>query len=271
MVEFEPRFSTFGTAPESPPDPRDFKARAYLGRARLNLSDLPDEVGVVNADLHRRWLPISDQGYEGSCTGHAMRNVKGVNERRLRTTSSRGRVPDFGPRGIYTLAKQVGGYPDEEGAYMRDVTKAVHQFGVPREKDWPYVPVFTPDGAEQDIGTPTPRWLQWARPWAIGVYARAMTLEEMLFSLHQVGPLFSAMNLTETFMDPAADGTVSAPAGQELGGHAMAFLSAKQSTRKFLVANSWGTGWGLGGYCWIPFDHFLGVPHEAWTVPDSVA
>lgn len=265
-MKAEPRFSRFGTAPESPHDDRDHEIRTYLA-GRPQAATLPDEVGTINAEIHRRWLPITDQGQEGSCTGHAMRNTKGVNERRHRSTSARGRVPDFSPRGAYHLAKQEGGYPDEEGAYMRDVVKAANHIGVPREKDWPYVAM--PPGP---AGDPISRWLQYARPWKIGAYARTRTLEEMLTSLQQIGPLFIAMSLHESFFEPDSRGYIPAPSGQDVGGHAMCLLAAKQSERRFLVANSWGTSWGTGGYCWVDFDHFLTqVPSESWSIPDYVA
>jgi hypothetical protein len=268
---FNPRFSRFGTAPESPPDDRDFSIRGFLsGPASLAALDLPDEVGTLNAEVHREFLPITDQGQEGSCTGHAMRNVKGVNERRARPRWRRRAVPDFSPRGLYVNGKREGGYPDEEGAYMRDVASAANKLGAPREKDWPYIPSFDARGRAQDIGEPVSRWLQWARPWTIGAYARVRTLEEMLVTLHQVGPLFIAMDLTESFMHPAANGYIQAnPTGTALGGHATALLAAKRSERRFLCANSWGTGWGVGGYYWLDFDHFLTKARsEAWAIPD---
>lgn len=271
---FEPRFSTFGTAPESPEDERDYEMKPLLARASIpaKAADLPDEVGRVNADVHRAYLPITDQGSEGSCTGHGLRNVKGVNERRWRRASAARTVPDFGPRGIYTLGKQVGGYPDDEGAYLRDVLKAANQMGTPRDKDWPYVPRLDNNGAEQGIGKPVPRWLQYARPWVIGTYARVRTLDEMLATLQNVGPLYFAMSLTESFMEPDSNGYIpKTPFGESLGGHCMGILAAKQSERRFLVANSWGTGWGVDGYCWLDFDHLLTKARgEVWAVPDAI-
>lgn len=262
------RFSRFGTLPESPLDERDYKVRAYLAKA-TDTSSLPDEVGSINAEIHKEYLPITDQGQEGSCTGHAMRNTKGVNERRWRSPSKALKVPDFSPRGIYTLGKQVGGYPDEEGAYVRDVAKAAATIGVPREKDWPYVADKSDSGTTQDIGKPSSRWLQYSHPWEIGVYAQATTLEDMLLSLHQIGPLFMAMELHESFYTPGPTGYVSPPTGAVIGGHSMCILMAKQSERRFMFANSWGTGWGASGYGWLDFDHFLtGVPSEAWSIPD---
>lgn len=274
MTDFEPRFSVYGTAPESPPDDRDFEIRPMLARAGAAVGDipLPDEVGTINAEIHRRWLALTDQGAEGACTGHGLRNVKGTSECRWRTSSARARVPDFGPRGIYTLGKETGGYPDEEGAYLRDVLKAANQTGTAREKDWPYVPRFSDSGAAQDIGAPTARWRQYARPWRIGAYARVRTLDEMLTTLHTVGPLYFAMEVTESFVHTGADGLVPPnPFGEDLGGHCMCILSAKQSDRRFLVANSWGTGWGAQGYCLLDFDHLLSrAQGEVWAVPDAI-
>jgi hypothetical protein len=204
-----------------------------------------------------------------NCTGWAYRNVKTTMERSQRTGSRRARVPEFGPRGIYHLAKKVGGYPDEEGAYMRDVLKAADTHGSPREIDWPYVPHSDATGVH-DIGVPKMRWLTNAKRWQIGAYARLRTIEEMLVSLHTVGPLFIAMNLTDSFFTPQDNGDIDPPSGSDHGGHAMAAIAANRTRRRLLVANSWSTSWGLAGFCWVDFDHFLSARSEAWVIPDSL-
>lgn len=264
-------FSRFGTAPESPPDQRDHLITAYV-RNIQRASTLPDEVGLANVDAHKGFVGVTDQMQEGSCTGHAARNTKTTLEVRHRSGSgAKRRVPHHGPRGIYTLGKQIGGYPEEEGAYMRDVCKAMHHFGVPREADWPYQAHTDNAGRQRDTGQPRQRWLTNARRWRIGSYARVRTLDQMLTALHTVGPLFMAMTLHENFIAPDPEGIIPEPSGPELGGHAMCILAATQSTRRFFVVNSWGTGWGLAGYCWISFDHFLTkAASEAWTIPDFV-
>lgn len=261
-------FSKFGTAPRSPRDDRDHLIQSYLP-ARLAASELPEEVGTENIKFYPG---IRDQGGEGSCTGFAYRSVKGTIERRQRRIPSKVKtVPDFGPRGIYNLAKQIGGYPEEEGAYMRDVVRAAYNFGSPREKDWPYTPHTSPKGKTQDTGKPVGRWQTYAKGWKIGNYAKAKTLDNMLVFLHHAGPLFMAMDLHENFMEPGPNGIIPAPDGELLGGHAMAIIAANQSTKQFYVANNWGTEWGLEGFCWISFDHFLEKSDsEAWAIPDSL-
>jgi Papain family cysteine protease len=262
-------FSKFGTAPVSPKDDRDHLIQAYMP-STLSAADLPDEVGSLNV---KAYPGIRTQEQEGACTGFAYRGVKGTMERRVRKTASKMKsVPDFGPRGIYTLAKQVGGYPDEEGAYLRDVVKAGALYGSPREKDWPYVPHVSDYGKTQEIGQPAKRWLTYSKPWGIGAYAQARTLENMLVFLEHAGPLFIAMSLTENFFEPDANGVIPEPSGAEVGGHALALIAAKQSTRQFYVANSWGPKWGADGFCWISYDHFMvKSDSEAWAIPDALS
>lgn len=251
------RFSAFGTAPTSPPDERDHGARRYLRMAAApRAKDLGNVVGLANV----RYYPgIRDQSFEGSCTGFDMRGVRGTQERRQRKRK-RG-VPEFGPRGIYNLAKEMGGYPNEEGAYMRDVAKAVAHHGTPREIDWPYI--------AQQPGAPDKDFAARAKHWAISGYGQCRTIGEMISALEGVGPLFAAMDLHENFLATGSDGKVASPSGSSIGGHAMCFLAADQDTREFLVANSWGTNWGNAGYCTITFDHFLKVDSEAWVIYDA--
>lgn len=269
MLDSRLPFSKFGTAPHSPPDDRDHTIDRYLtGPTPL----LPDEIG------YRSWLAypgIRDQGWEGACTGFDFRGVKGTMERLAKSKAGRGvktmsRVPDFGPRGIYHLAKQVGGYPNGEGAYLRDVLKAAQQYGSPRESDWPYVANTGPDGPH-DIGQPDGDFYRNAQHWKIGAYARLNTLEEMLRCLHEIGPIFAAITVYTSFFDTGSDGVVPPISGKEEGGHALCFAAASQSRRAFLVPNSWGPSWGWNGWCWIPFDYYFQVDGEAWSIPDHVA
>lgn len=262
-------FSKWGTAPESPKDDRDHSISQYLPKT-IRASALPMEVGLENVEAHRI-IGITNQMGEGSCTGHGGRNTKTTMEiRKRKTRSAKKAVPVHSPRGIYHLAKQVGGYPDEEGAYMRDVVKAMANFGVPREKDWPYVAHTNDQGRTQEIGEPVKRWLTNAKRWQIGAYSQARTLDQMLTWLHTQGPLFMAMSLHDNFFDHDPEGIIPEPKGNQVGGHAMCILAADQSTKRFYVPNSWDVGWGKDGYCWITFDHFLSkTPHEAWAIHDA--
>jgi C1A family cysteine protease len=63
-----------------------------------------------------------------------------------------------------------------------------------------------------------------------------------------------------------------APGEQEVGGHAVLCVGYDDSTQRFLCRNSWGDGWGQGGYFTIPYA-YLGSTHYAqdfWAVQQEV-
>jgi C1A family cysteine protease len=61
---------------------------------------------------------------------------------------------------------------------------------------------------------------------------------------------------------------------QMLGGHAMSVVGYDDSKSCFLVRNSWGHGWGIGGHCWMPYEYLTSpsLTSDIWaleTVPKT--
>jgi hypothetical protein len=71
-----------------------------------------------------------------------------------------------------------------------------------------------------------------------------------------------AMDWDEAWFDPEPNGTLPAPSGQIAGGHM--FRICGWNATALHVANSWGTGWGVHGFCWLPFA-YLDSTLEAYT------
>jgi C1A family cysteine protease len=53
--------------------------------------------------------------------------------------------------------------------------------------------------------------------------------------------------------------------GEEpIGAHAMCFVGYNLSKKVFLARNSFGTDWGIDGYCFLPFDYVREEVMDSW-------
>jgi C1A family cysteine protease len=64
-------------------------------------------------------------------------------------------------------------------------------------------------------------------------------------------------------------GIVPMPASGEkvLGGQAVLAVGYDDSSQRFIVRNSWGPGWGMGGYFTVPYVYLTdtGLSDDFWT------
>ena len=81
----------------------------------------------------------------------------------------------------------------------------------------------------------------------------------MLTCLAQGYPFVFGFSVYDSFLTDtvAQTGLVPMPGLLEAqsGGHAVLAVGYDQKRRQFLVRNSWSNAWGLGGYCWMPFEY----------------
>jgi len=68
----------------------------------------------------------------------------------------------------------------------------------------------------------------------------------------------------------AQTGVVPMPAAGEgvLGGHAVLAVGYDDTQQRFIVRNSWGTGWGMQGYFTMPYAYLTeqNLSSDFWTV-----
>ena len=59
-----------------------------------------------------------------------------------------------------------------------------------------------------------------------------------------------------------------APGEQVLGGHAVLAVGYDDATQRFLVRNSWGDGWGQGGYFTMPYTYLVDrqLASDFWAI-----
>ena len=146
---------------------------------------------------------------------------------------------------------------------IRDGIKTLHKDGVCAEPLWPY-------DIKKFSMKPALACYKMAKKRRIESYHRIATLNEMLSCLTEGFPFVFGFAVYESFESPetARTGIAQMPKKDErmLGGHAVCAVGFDQKTKRFLIRNSWGTGWGMEGYFTIPFQYLETLADDFWTI-----
>ena len=88
--------------------------------------------------------------------------------------------------------------------------------------------------------------------------------------LHSGYPVVFGMSVYESFESPdtATTGMVQMPSTGEqcIGGHCMLICGYDDSKQCFIVRNSWGEGWGIKGYAYIPYAYIEQYASDFWSI-----
>jgi C1A family cysteine protease len=240
----------YGWIPDVP-DQRDFLYSAV--RPPLTLP--------AHIDLRPTCSTIEDQGNLGSCTGNALAGAVEFLERK-------NRVPfvDASRLFIYYNERAMEGtVKSDAGAMIRDGIKTLKKNGVCSEKRWPYV-------ISKFAVKPNAACYKEALDRQITSYRRILTLEEMRMCLADGFPFVFGFSVYESFESPevARTGVVPMPQPGErsLGGHAVLAVGYDDGQKRFIVRNSWGSGWGQKGYFTMPYDYLAdrNLSDDLWTI-----
>ena len=257
---------------------RDILARTRPGRGaggrRRGAPRLPEK-----ADLRPWASPVEDQGGLGSCTAQAGAGVIEYYERK-----SFGRHIDCSRLFLYKVTRNLMRTKGDAGAYLRSTMGAMVLFGVPPEKYWPYAA----DGGRFDEEPPAFCYA-FAQSYRTLVYyrhdpagsARAEVLERVKAHLAAGHPAMFGFTVYDSVAQAETTGRIPLPFGRERieGGHAVAAMGyddameianaegGEPSRGALLIRNSWGRGWGEGGYGWLPYAYVLrGLAEDFWSV-----
>lgn len=85
-----------------------------------------------------------------------------------------------------------------------------------------------------------------------GEYRWAFGLDDLILAVGYKGPAVLGVNWYDQMFQPSANGYISA-SGQVAGGHAILCNGVDVKKKCFRLHNSWGTGWGVNGECFITF------------------
>jgi C1A family cysteine protease len=244
------------------PDLPDARDHLYAAPPAI-LSALPPK-----KDLRPQCPPVYDQGQLGSCTGNAIAGALQF-ERMNQKLHAAELVPSrlfiyYNERVIEHTA------PQDSGAQIRDGIKSVAKQGACFESGsnaWSY-----------DIA-------KFATKPSLGCYDaakldKAVQYTRLVPNLAQLKgclasgyPFAFGFTVYESFesQQVASTGIVPMPnlaTEQVLGGHAVLAVGYDDSQQRFTVRNSWGSGWGQGGYFLMPYAYLIdhNLADDFWTI-----
>lgn len=188
---------------------------------------------------------ILDQGQLGSCTGNGITGCINFLHKATGELFSRLFV-------YYNERKAEGTVDQDSGANINDGLASVKTQGVCLETVWPYdITQFTVEPSADAYAQ--------ALKDVVTDFLQVNSLLEVKQCLAAGFPVVFGINVYESFEDSqvASSGHVPVPQSNEqcVGGHCMKIVGYDEVNRWFIVANSWGTGWGDNGYCYIPYKY----------------
>ena len=216
----------------------------------------------ASVDLRPQCPPVYDQGQLGSCTANAIAAA-------LELDRMKQKLPVFIPSRLfiyYNERAMEGSVNEDSGASLRDGIKSVNSLGVCDEAIWPY------DIYEFAVKPPASAYTAAKLDRALAYRRITQTTAQLEAALAAGYPVVFGFTVYESFEsdEVAKTGIVPMPtAGEQvLGGHAVVLVGYDSSTKRFLVRNSWGSDWGLQGYCSFPFQYLTSktLANDFWQV-----
>lgn len=252
---------------------------------RIDLRDLPYRAPMGNlphriptdTQLHD-YLPdyteaglILDQGQEGACTGYGL--AAAVNYLLWRQSGMKMKKKDrVSPRMLYTLARYYDEWPDEnyEGSSCRGALKGWQKHGVCAETLW----------HDKSLGPDSEEWAKDAVKRPLGVYYRIekQSVVDLQSAICQTGAIYVSAKVHGGWASKSLNRN-GAPLDSHdqlpriaydpeqpdiLGGHAFALVGYNE--HGFIVQNSWGKGWGAGGFAVLTYQDWVANGTDAWVV-----
>ncbi len=222
-----------------------------------------DQSLPVKVDLREHCTPVENQGQIGSCTANAC-----VGALEHAYTKRDGHSPELSRLFVYYNTRRLKGTTGQDsGAMINEAMAAVMAFGACESEYWPYNPGnFTQEPPKQAyLNGKLHEPIQYARvPGPDGAVQALASGYPVVFGTFLPKRLYEVA--TQTGLMPASE-------PQELirqpsGGHCMLIVGYDTDAKVFIVRNSWGTAWGNGGYCEVPFREMalFSPPETFWTM-----
>lgn len=257
------------------PDVRDLNLHSEPIKALTRNSKALKKVAKTlpgAVDLRPWCSPVEDQKSLGSCTAHAGVGLLEYYQRR-----AHGKHIDGSRLFLYKTTRNLMGQSGDTGAELRDTMKAMVMCGVPPEKYWPYqVSKFDdePSSFLYSLGN-NYQAMKYYRLDPAGIAPADALGNIRTYLAANLPSMFGFTVYSSIYSNLGTKGEIPFPGGKVkvVGGHAVIAVGYDDARmidgRKgaLLIRNSWGTGWGDGGYGWLPYDYVLqGLANDFWAL-----
>jgi C1A family cysteine protease len=214
-------------------------------------------------DLRPNCPPIYDQGQLGSCTANGIGGA--IQFERMKQNLS----PNFVPSRLFVYYNErviEHTVNTDSGAQIRDGIKSVAKQGDCPETEWPY------DITKFTVKPPTRCYTDAVKYRAVQYQKLVQDINQMKGCLASGYPFVFGFTVYESFESNAvaSSGVVPMPQPSEqvVGGHCVDAVGYDDSQQRFIVRNSWGTSWGMNGYCTMPYAYLTdpNLASDFWTI-----
>jgi hypothetical protein len=219
----------------------------------------------ASKDLREPWWTINDQGTTGSCVGWA--SADSVFRWHF-VKAGRLNAPDLlSPRFIWMASKETDQFItrpttfiEAEGTSLKTALDTARKFGVVREIYLPFASGKLYQGKTQTF------YAAAALRKILAYFNLDRNLTNWRSWLATKGPILTRLDVDRTWDDATVNnGNLDEyqPATTR-GGHAVAIVGYRPD--RFIIRNSWGTGWGDNGFAYASLAYAQAAFTEAYGV-----
>ncbi len=216
-------------------------------------------------DLRAAWWSVGAQGSTGSCVGWA--TADSVARWHLVRAGKITRTDRLSPRFVWMAAKETDQFNsrpttfvEAEGTSLKSALDVARKFGLVQDRLVPFASgrLYSGDAktlyavaaqlkilAYFNLGTNLTNWRTW---------------------LATKGPILTRLDVDSTWQAATETKGVLAEYDEEsaMGGHAVAVVG--YGPGRFVIRNSWGTGWGDGGFAYASLAYAQAAFTEAYGI-----
>jgi len=216
----------------------------------LKLKKVKDSIDVNSYSLKSKIKTIYNQGEIGSCVSNAFAqyiNMCTINHVFISRLLH------------YYCGRAIEGdsSADDTGLEIRQAASIIKKYGACDEKSWVYDTKMVSVLPPLDVFKQSLLFKKYTYTFA------SQRINDLLTILYvKKLPIIFGFNVYESFTSGAVAKTGIVPmpdvsTEKSYGGHCMVIIGFDKTTQLFTCVNSWGTSWGNGGFCYMPFAYIL--------------